>query len=153
MAGFEAPRLGSAGCGRRRCESGSGGGGDSCCTEVGWSGPGDPCGALVDKCSHTQRGLALLARGANWGALVQVSNEQLDAALQLGVCAGQSYLVTVCACQLVKGFIDDGLGVWQPLSEDLPRPGSFAPKWLSASSVGVKSKLRAFPSRVPTTVA
>ena len=96
---------------------------------------------------------ALLAHGADGGALAQVSNEQLDAALQLGVCARQSYLSTVCACQLVKGFIDDGLGVWQPLSEDLPRPGSFAPKWLSASSVGVKSKLRASPSRVQTTVA
>ena len=96
---------------------------------------------------------ALLAYGADGGALAQVSNEQLDAALQLGVCAGQRYLSTVCACQLVKGFIDDGLRIWQPPSEDLPRPGSFAPKWLSASSVGVKSKLRASPSRVPTTVA
>ena len=96
---------------------------------------------------------ALLAHGADGGALAQVSNEQLDAALQLGVCARQSYLSTVCACQLVKGFIDDGLGIWQPPSEDLPRPSSFAPKWLSASSVGVKSKLRASPSRVPTTVA
>ena len=62
---------------------------------------------------------ALLARGADGGALAQVSNEQLDAALQLGVCAGQSYLVTVCACQLVKRFIDDGLGVWQPPSSEL----------------------------------
>lgn len=29
------------------------------------------------------------------------------------------YLIAVCACQLVKGFIDGGLGVWQPPSSEL----------------------------------